>query len=67
VGIDGFSYREIEVGATRYRPGVAGDGAPVLLLHGFPQTHCVSRPRALGRGGGCDIGRAAGDLAALGR
>jgi haloacetate dehalogenase len=37
--IEGFDYKELEVGPTRYRPGVAGEGAPVLLLHGFPQTH----------------------------
>jgi haloacetate dehalogenase len=39
MGIDGFEYRTIEVGETGYRPGVAGEGSPVLLLHGFPQTH----------------------------
>jgi haloacetate dehalogenase len=38
-GIEGFEYSAVEVGATRYRPGVAGSGPPVLLLHGFPQTH----------------------------
>jgi haloacetate dehalogenase len=38
-GIDGFEYRTIRVGPTSYHPGVAGTGAPVLLLHGFPQTH----------------------------
>jgi haloacetate dehalogenase len=37
--IEGFEYTTIEVGPTSYGPGVAGDGAPVLLLHGFPQTH----------------------------
>jgi haloacetate dehalogenase len=37
--IAGFEYTEAEVGPTVYRPGVAGDGPPVLLLHGFPQTH----------------------------
>jgi haloacetate dehalogenase len=37
--MQGFEYREVEVGPTRYRPGVAGDGPPVLLLHGFPETH----------------------------
>jgi haloacetate dehalogenase len=37
--VDGFEQTEIEVGPTRYRPGVAGDGPPVLLLHGFPETH----------------------------
>ena len=29
----------MEVGPTGYRPGVAGRGSPVLLLHGFPETH----------------------------
>jgi haloacetate dehalogenase len=38
-GITGFEYATIEVGPTVYRPGVAGSGPPVLLLHGFPQTH----------------------------
>jgi haloacetate dehalogenase len=38
-GIDGFEYEAITVGPTRYRPGVAGSGPPVLLLHGFPETH----------------------------
>jgi haloacetate dehalogenase len=38
-GIDGFEYTSVEVGPTRYVPGVAGSGPPVLLLHGFPQTH----------------------------
>jgi haloacetate dehalogenase len=40
------------VGPTGYRPGVAGTGPPVLLLHGFPQTHyCWHRVApALARG-----------------
>jgi haloacetate dehalogenase len=38
-GIDGFEYTAVAVGPTRYRPGIAGEGPPVLLLHGFPQTH----------------------------
>jgi haloacetate dehalogenase len=37
--IEGFEYRQIEVGPTSYRPGVAGQGPPLLLLHGFPETH----------------------------
>jgi haloacetate dehalogenase len=37
--IDGFEYQAVKVGDTRYRLGVAGEGVPVLLLHGFPQTH----------------------------
>jgi haloacetate dehalogenase len=39
MGIEGFEYRAVEVGETGYRPGLAGNGPPVLLLHGFPQTH----------------------------
>jgi haloacetate dehalogenase len=39
MGIEGFAYDTVEAGSTRYRPGLAGDGPPVLLLHGFPQTH----------------------------
>jgi haloacetate dehalogenase len=39
MAIDGFGYQVVEVEETRYRPGIAGDGRPVLLLHGFPQTH----------------------------
>jgi haloacetate dehalogenase len=37
--MDGFTHSAVEVGPTSYRPGVAGDGSPVLLLHGFPETH----------------------------
>jgi haloacetate dehalogenase len=39
MGIEGFEYKTLEVGPTSYRPGLAGDGPPVLLLHGFPETH----------------------------
>src|SRR5689334_15279021 len=39
MGIDGFEYTEMQVGTTRYRPGTAGAGDAVLLLHGFPETH----------------------------
>ncbi len=38
-GIDGFDYRSAPIAETAYRPGIAGAGPPVLLLHGFPQTH----------------------------
>jgi haloacetate dehalogenase len=38
-GIEGFEYTSVVVGPTTYRPGVAGSGPAVLLLHGFPQTH----------------------------
>jgi haloacetate dehalogenase len=51
LGIGGFEYTTLAVGPTSYRPGVAGSGPPVLLLHGFPQTHyCWHRVApALGR------------------
>jgi haloacetate dehalogenase len=39
LGMDGFEYTTVAVGPTTYRAGVAGAGAAVLLLHGFPQTH----------------------------
>jgi haloacetate dehalogenase len=39
MGIEGFEYSTIDVGGTRYSPGLAGGGSPLLLLHGFPQTH----------------------------
>jgi haloacetate dehalogenase len=37
--MQGFDYTDVPVGPTCYRPGVAGEGPAVLLLHGFPQTH----------------------------
>jgi haloacetate dehalogenase len=46
--MEGFEYTGIEVGPTSYRPGVAGDGPPVLLLHGFPETHYCWRRVAPG-------------------
>jgi len=51
-GIDGFEYEPVVVGQTAYRPGRAGSGPPVLLLHGFPQTHHCWRlvaPRLTGQ------------------
>ena len=39
LGIDDFHYSAVVVGPTTYKPGVAGSGPPVLLLHGFPQNH----------------------------
>jgi haloacetate dehalogenase len=51
-GIDGFEHRMVEAGRTGYFVGVAGTGPPVLLLHGFPQTHyCwhLVAPRLMGR------------------
>jgi haloacetate dehalogenase len=39
MSIESLEYRTVEIGQTSYRPGTAGEGPPVLLLHGFPQTH----------------------------
>jgi haloacetate dehalogenase len=39
LGIDGFAYTAVEVEGSTYGVGVAGEGPPVLLLHGFPQNH----------------------------
>jgi haloacetate dehalogenase len=39
--LDGFSGRDVPVGDTTIRAWVRGDGPPVLLLHGFPQTHAM--------------------------
>jgi haloacetate dehalogenase len=35
----GVEYRRCHIDDTDYRCAVAGSGPPVLLLHGFPQTH----------------------------
>jgi haloacetate dehalogenase len=42
--IDGFDYTTIGVGPSSYAVGIAGQGPPVLLLHGFPQNqYCWHR------------------------
>jgi haloacetate dehalogenase len=38
-----FHYEKIEVGGTFVNTAVAGQGEPVLLLHGYPQTHLIWR------------------------
>ena len=40
-GIAGFTARMVECGAVRLAVHEAGRGAPVILLHGFPQTHAA--------------------------
>jgi haloacetate dehalogenase len=37
--IRGMDYLRVAVGDAEYLAASAGDGPPVLLLHGFPQTH----------------------------
>jgi haloacetate dehalogenase len=41
--IDGFTPAEIQTGDTRIFLRRAGSGPPVLLLHGFPETHLMWR------------------------
>src|SRR2546423_4628743 len=41
--LDGFDTREIDTGETRIFLRCAGSGPPLLLLHGFPQTHLMWR------------------------
>ncbi|HEX4251944.1 MAG TPA: alpha/beta hydrolase [Pseudonocardia sp.] len=36
-----FSYRTVDAGGMAIHTAVAGDGPPVLLLHGYPQTHLI--------------------------
>jgi haloacetate dehalogenase len=37
--IHGVEYRRLEIRGADYLVGTAGTGPPVVLLHGFPQTH----------------------------
>jgi haloacetate dehalogenase len=41
--LDGFKTAEVETGETSIFVRWAGSGPPVLLLHGFPQTHLMWR------------------------
>jgi haloacetate dehalogenase len=42
--IQGFDYRQITVAdGVGLRVAVGGDGPPIVLLHGFPQTHLMWR------------------------
>ncbi|MFI5585929.1 alpha/beta fold hydrolase [Amycolatopsis sp. NPDC051758] len=36
-----FTYHSIDADGVRIRCAVAGDGPPLLLLHGYPQTHLI--------------------------
>ena len=38
-----FAYGEAQTSGARIRYAMAGDGPPVLLLHGYPQTHRMWR------------------------
>lgn len=39
--LDGFTARTVDTAATRIFLRMAGDGPPLLLLHGYPQTHVM--------------------------
>ncbi len=39
--LDGFERRDVDAGGVRIATWSAGDGDPVLLLHGYPQTHLM--------------------------
>lgn len=39
--LDGFDARDVQVDGVRIHARVAGSGDPVLLLHGYPQTHVM--------------------------
>jgi haloacetate dehalogenase len=36
-----FEYHRIDVAGVRINCAVAGNGSPLLLLHGYPQTHLI--------------------------
>ena len=38
VTLDGFRHRMVRVGEVNIHAVVGGDGPPIVLLHGFPQT-----------------------------
>ncbi|MFI9383205.1 alpha/beta fold hydrolase [Kutzneria sp. NPDC052558] len=40
---ESFAYQDIEVDGVRVHCAVGGDGPPLLLLHGYPQTHLIWR------------------------
>lgn len=39
--LDGFSAHTAQVGEVRIHAAVGGSGPPLLLLHGYPQTHAM--------------------------
>jgi haloacetate dehalogenase len=43
VTVDDFTYRRITVDGIGINTAIAGSGPPVLLLHGYPQTHLIWR------------------------
>ncbi len=41
--LHGFRWGDVDAGGTRIRVAVGGEGPPLLLLHGHPQTHLTWR------------------------
>lgn len=39
--LESFERRDVDVDGVRIRAAVSGDGPPVLLLHGYPQSHVM--------------------------
>ena len=37
----GFTVQDLQAGGARIRARVGGSGPPVLLVHGYPQTHAI--------------------------
>src|ERR1700748_92270 len=49
LSIDGFRYQRVPVAdGVALHTAVGGTGSPVVLLHGFPQTHLMWRHVAAG-------------------
>src|SRR4051812_35678038 len=42
----GFTSHDVDVAGVRIHARVGGNGPPVLLLHGYPQTHVMWGPVA---------------------
>jgi haloacetate dehalogenase len=38
---EGFETRDVETSETRIRLRIGGSGPPLLLLHGYPQSHAM--------------------------
>jgi len=39
--LEGFEHHDVDLSGTRIHAAVGGDGPPVLLLHGYPQSHVM--------------------------
>ena len=45
-GFEGFELTRVDVGEVQLRVRVGGSGPPLLLLHGYPETHLMWAPVA---------------------